>query len=175
MTEVERLGVHKLDVPIKMKSLLYSSLVRSKLVYGLEGINLDKTGLRELSQLESNFIKKCCGVNRYSKSTSLLYAMNITPIKLYLYKRKLHFILQLLSNKSTAELLNLGVHKTLETIIDTIGINKDHVRLGMDRCRGIMRSATIKKLNSVQLSEKAIKESSLVVSVVSTGTSVLGK
>ena len=165
ITEVERLGINKLDVPIKMKSLLYTSLVRSKLVYGLEGINLDKTGLKKLSQLESNFIKKCCGVNKYSKSTSLLYAMNITPIKLYLYKRKLYFILQLLSNKSTAELLSLGVHKTLEPIMDTIGINKDHVELGVDRYRGIIRSATIKKLECVQWSEKVISESSLVVSL----------
>jgi hypothetical protein len=47
VTGVERLGINKLDVPTKMKSLLYTSLVRSKLVYGLEGINIDKKKLRQ--------------------------------------------------------------------------------------------------------------------------------
>jgi hypothetical protein len=125
VTEVERLGINKLDVPTKMKSLLYTSLVRSKLVYGLERIDIDKNACdKELTHLESNFIKKICGVNKYSKSTSLLYAMNITQFKLYLYKRKLHFILQLLNNKSTAELLSSGVHKTLTYMFDAIGIKK---------------------------------------------------
>ncbi len=36
--EVRRLGFDKKGVPIKMKKLLYTSLVRSKLIYGLETI-----------------------------------------------------------------------------------------------------------------------------------------
>ena len=85
--------------------------------------------------------------------------MNINPIKLYLYKRKLYFILQLLNNKSTAELLSSGVHRTLDSMFETIGIKNSHVGLGLDRFKGIIRSATIKKLDNVQLSEKASKES----------------
>jgi hypothetical protein len=166
VTEVERLGICKLDVPVKMKSLLYTSLVRSKLVYGLEGINLEKNrAQKELTGLESNFIKKMCGLNKHSKTTSLMYALNVTPLKLYTYKRKLHFILQLLNNSSTSELLGLGVHETLKDVLDSIGINKDHVRLGENRYRGIIRSLVIRKLDAIRESEKNIRESSLVVSL----------
>ncbi len=40
VTEVTNLGLNKADVPIGMKSLLYTSLVRSKFMYGLETIIL---------------------------------------------------------------------------------------------------------------------------------------
>jgi hypothetical protein len=54
LNEIEKLGVNKLDVPINMKSLLYTSLVRSKLIYGFECIKLKKETELELSSLESN-------------------------------------------------------------------------------------------------------------------------
>jgi hypothetical protein len=47
MGEVQRLGFNKMDTPVKMKKLLYTSLVRSKLIYGLETIKLDKSSLKK--------------------------------------------------------------------------------------------------------------------------------
>jgi hypothetical protein len=166
LTEVEKLGFHKKDVPPKMKSLLYTSLVRSKLVYGLEGIRMTKSSTKkDLTFLESYALKRSCGLNKYSKSTALLYALNITPISLYIYKRKLYFILQLLANTSTRELLSKRVHKTLNDIITSVGIKREHLILGEDRYRGLMRSLAIKKLEEIELKEKLIKNSKIVISV----------
>jgi hypothetical protein len=166
ITEVERLGIHKQDVPSKMKGLLYTALVRSKLTYGLEGIKMSEERTRkELTSLESNTLKRLCDVNRRSKSTALIYALNITPIKLYLYKRKLYFILQLLSNVSTNELVSTGVHTTLDDILQSIGVKKEHIQLGKDRYRGIIKSLVIKKLEDIKLGENAIKASNLVTSL----------
>ena len=62
-----------------------------------------------------------------------MYALNVTPIKLYIFKRKLQFIIQLLNNSSTKELVGKGIHNTLIETLEMIGINKDHIGLGEDR------------------------------------------
>ncbi len=165
ISEIERLGVNKIDVPISMKSLLYTSLARSKLVYGLEVINFDSKTQTKLSTLESNFIKRTCELNKFSKSTILLYALNITPIKLYALKRKLQFIIQILNNSSTKELIGKGKHESLTEIFENIGVNKDHFNLGEDRYLGIIRSLTLRKLCDIIGCEKTIRETSLVVSL----------
>ena len=55
VTEVTNLGLNKADVPIGMKSLLYTSLVRSKFMYGLETISLSKSRVKQdLSKLENS-------------------------------------------------------------------------------------------------------------------------
>ncbi len=46
ITEIDRLGVNNLDVPIKIKSLLYTSLVRSKIMYGMESKKINRSSLR---------------------------------------------------------------------------------------------------------------------------------
>ncbi len=62
-----------------------------------------------------------------------MYAINITPIELYIYKRKLYFILQLLANPATEELLCIGIHKTLDSVFRSIDIKKEDKELGRDR------------------------------------------
>jgi hypothetical protein len=165
LNEIEKLGVNKLDVPINMKSLLYTSLVRSKLIYGFECIKLKKETELELSSLESNTLKKVCQLNKRSKSTNLLYAMGVTPLKLYILKRKLFFILQLLVNKATNELITLGVHRTLGDVLDIIGVKDEDLALGRDRYEGIVRSLVVKKLEEIKVTEKGIKDSRIVLSV----------
>jgi hypothetical protein len=165
VTEVERFGINKQDVPLAMKSLLYTSLVRSKLVYGLEGINLSKHLQKSLKSLEAVMLKRACGMNKYSKSTSLIYAMKITPFELYIYKRKLYFILQLLANPATSELLSLGIHKTLDGVLQSIGIKKESIELGRNRYRGVIRSRVLNKLEEIKVKENLIRDTKLVTSL----------
>jgi hypothetical protein len=123
LDEVQKLGVNEKDIPLSMKSILYTSLVRSKLMYGLECINLNKTTIRkDLAILESTSIKMACNLNKLSKTTPLLYALNISPLEVYILKRKLHFILQLLQNKATKELVVMGFHRSINETIKLIGV-----------------------------------------------------
>jgi len=166
VTEVTNLGLNKADVPIGMKSLLYTSLVRSKFMYGLETISLSKSRVKQdLSKLENYTLKKACGVNKNSKSTCLIYAMGITPIELYIVKRKLYFILQLLSNKATNELVTKGIHRSLDDIFVMLGIEDKHISLGRDRYQGLIRSMVLKKLEEIKAGETGIKNSDLVNSI----------
>ena len=120
---------------------------------------------KNLSVLESSAIKKACGVNKFSKSTTLLYALNITPLEIYIFKRKLYFILQLLKNKATYELMIRGIHHSLDDVLKIIGVKVDDILLGPNRYFGVISSLVIRKLDEIKILEKRIKESRLISSV----------
>jgi hypothetical protein len=82
--------------------------------------------------------------------------MGVTPLKLYILKRKLFFILQLLVNKATNELITLGVHRTLRDVLDIIGVKDEDLALGRDRYEGIVRSLVVKKLEEIDLKKIVI-------------------
>jgi hypothetical protein len=91
--------------------------------------------------------------------------MGITPIELYIVKRKLYFILKLLSNKATHELVTKGIHRSLDDIFVMIGIEDKHISLGSDRYQGLIRSMVLKKLEEIKAGETGIKNSDLVNSI----------
>jgi hypothetical protein len=135
-------------------------------MYGMECVKMSRVAIhKELVTLESRALKKICGVNDRSKSTCLLYALNITPIELYILKRKLFFILQLLQNKATSELIENGVHRSIDDTLELIGVKKEHLKLGSGRYKGIIRSLVVNKLTEIEKTEKEVKESKLVSSV----------
>jgi hypothetical protein len=164
--ELQRLGINKKDVPIGMKTLLYTSLVRSKLTYGLETINLSESKIKKyLSHLEGNALKNACGLNLRSRTTALLYGMKITPISLYLFKRKISFLLELLNNQATNELVAKGIHISMNDTIEKLKLGQAYINFGENRYRGILRSTCINKLDLIKETEKRISESDLVVAV----------
>jgi len=55
--EINNLGFNKHDVPVKIKTLLYTSLARSKLMYGFEKITM-KDFKQHMRTLEANQKKK---------------------------------------------------------------------------------------------------------------------
>ena len=164
--EIQRLGINKRNVPVGMKTLLYTSLVRSKITYGLETILLTSAKIKtHLSQLESRAIKTSYGLNLRSRSTSLLYAVGITPIAIYLIKRKINFILELLKNMATSELITKGVHRSLRDTIEILEIPFTYIELGEERYRGFLRSTCLRKLGEIKEVEKKILNSDLVLAI----------
>jgi hypothetical protein len=98
LAEVNKLGFSKPELSTKIKALLYTALVRSKLVYGFETINMGKKNI--LGNLESNLIKNSYQLSKHSKTKILMYAMHISPMETYLLKRKINFLRQLANNES---------------------------------------------------------------------------
>jgi hypothetical protein len=103
--------------------------------------------------------------NNHSKATSFAYALDITPIELFLIKRKLFFILQLINNSATNELITKGIHRSLDDIFSLIGVEKNQVSLGRPRYQGIVRSTVVRKLLEIKCGEMSIKNSGLVMSI----------
>jgi hypothetical protein len=164
--EIQRLGINKKDVPTGMKTLLYTSLVRSKLTYGLETLKMGDSVIKKcLGRLESNAIKIACGLNLRSKSTALLYGMGITPIDLYIFKRKISFILQLLKNQATCELIINGIHLSISDTIEKLGVHTNQLVLSADRYRGMLRSICMNKLDQIRTIENSVRNSDLVLAV----------
>ncbi len=123
--------------------------MKSKLIYGLETVKLDKSSLKKyLSRLESNCLKIACGLNTRSRFTPLLYGMGNTPIEVYIYKRKICFILQL-----------------IRKIIASIGIREEMKSEGHETYQGKIELACFEKLREIASSEKIIKSTSLVIAV----------
>ena len=58
VSEINKLGFESKEVPTKIKKLLYESLARSKMVYGLETIIMTPKELKEnVIKMESNVLK----------------------------------------------------------------------------------------------------------------------
>ena len=95
----------------------------------------------------------------------LLYAMGITPLELYIFKKKLYFVIQLLNNSATNEIISAGIHVSVADVLAKIGINQEHVALGKARYHGLLRSLVIKKLDEIKLMEQKIKTSRLVIAL----------
>ncbi len=150
-----------------MKKILYTALVRSKLIYGFETIKMSESVLkRTLGKLEGNCLKQACGLNYRSKTTSLTYGMGITPMVLYLYKRKISFTLELLKNQATSELMTKGTHETLSDVIASLGIFSEGNPLsGPEVYREMISKACIRKLHEIKEAEKKVKETPLVLSI----------
>ncbi len=91
--------------------------------------------------------------------------MKITPISLYLFKRKISFLLELLNNQATSELVAKGIHNSMSDTIERLNLNYTDLNLGEDRYRGLLRSTCINKLEIIKETEKKISESELVTAV----------
>jgi hypothetical protein len=115
-----------------------------------------------LIRLEGNCLKMACGLNKRSKTTTLPYGMGITPIGLYLYRRKINFIIELLNNRATNDLESKGVHSTLADVIYTLGLSEEEKLVGPTRYRTILGTACVTKLNEIKNKEKLIRKSQVV-------------
>jgi len=49
--------------------------------------------------------------------------MKITPIELYVFKRKIKFIVQLTNNEATEDLLRLGANSSMSDIFECLEID----------------------------------------------------
>ena len=91
------------NLPPYIKTFLYHSFARPILYYGLEPIMVNLTERRDVQTLESTIIKHMVGLSKYSKSTELLYAVDMEGS--LLFKKKGIFFLNWLRDPSKKSLL----------------------------------------------------------------------
>ena len=66
-------------------------------------------------------------LNKNIKTAHLLNAIEITPISLFLIKRKIQFIQQLLNNEASWELILDGIHRSIQDLSDFIGPTNEQI------------------------------------------------
>jgi hypothetical protein len=167
LSEINKLGFNEKDLPTRIKKLLYTSLVRSKLSYGMETCTFKPAEIKSLlGSLEAAQIKKSNNLSKFSKSKTLLYAIGVSPYEVYLLKRKISFLKQLANNEATQELLLAGNHSSLEDIMKYIKI--DYLRdigLGNSGYLDLIRGRCYSKLKDIERIEKEIKGCKIVRSI----------
>jgi hypothetical protein len=151
--ELKQLGFNDENTPIKMKGLLYNSIGRSKLTYGIENINLSPHSLKKLATFEGNILEKANGLSTRSKTTALCYAMGLSPLTAFIIKRKLTFFIQLSNNSLTRRILDGTKCYSLLRLVSYLGYEYENTN-------GIMNVQIVKHpyyslycwLNSIDIS-----------------------
>jgi len=124
-TNLRDLGIEENILPIKMKALLYNAFFRSKLNYGLECTKLNNKEQKSIKTFEDNNIKRMLNLSTHSKSRYVNYAIQIIPSKICHIKRKLKFLLQLIDNKITSQIVRSGKSSVSNEILLYIGYKKN--------------------------------------------------
>lgn len=116
--------------------------------------------MKMITRFEGKILKRASRLSTRSKSTILIYAMGITPVKMAILKRKIRFISQLLNVNITHSMIMQDTTRTMKGIFKFIGFRK--IITNNKECEKEIRQKcqdTIKKINEL---EKIIKESEVV-------------
>ena len=80
-----------------MKKLLCTHLYSTKLTFGIKTIKMTNKEVNDyLGKFEKTVIKRSFKVTNSSKNPPLFYGLKITPIKLWIVRKKIHFLIQLM-------------------------------------------------------------------------------
>ena len=100
-----KLEYNNINLDIKIRRLFHTTYIRSKLLYSIENTNLNKQQIKKITNMDSMIIKKGLSINKYSSLSKTLAALNLETLETLIEKRKLNFVLQLISNDTTNEVI----------------------------------------------------------------------
>ena len=116
-----------------------------------------------LHTLEGNQLKRANNLSYHSKAKILAYAMGISPLEVYLFKRKLGFLIQLTNNEVTSELLAHRASWTLADVLERLNIDYDRdIVVGKEKYLTLIRQNCLRKLREINMAEFKIKKTELV-------------
>jgi hypothetical protein len=104
-SDLDKIGLKNSLLDPEMKGMLIQTLIRSKLSYGLENIELSQSSLKSLERFENNIIKSYFNLPRRSYTKPVLEIANVRPLGEAVEARRINMVLQLLSNELTQEIL----------------------------------------------------------------------
>jgi hypothetical protein len=90
----------------KIKTSLYKCYTRPVLFYGSENIIYRKNEIKKLQTMEATLVKRSLGLSSRTRTTKLLYAMEIEPTDIRERYLKLKFIKRLFNNEYTKLVIN---------------------------------------------------------------------
>jgi len=100
------LGFDNCSMPIDLKINLVTIYCTSTLLYGLQCCELTDKNLYEIQSTEAQILKRSMGLSKYAKTGPLYSALNITQMQTKIKIIKLNFLLQLLDNNLTKNILH---------------------------------------------------------------------
>ena len=119
--ELDKMNLKNMVLEAEVKGLMIQTLVRSKLIFGMENASLAPSTIEKLATFEANIIKEYMGVASRSYTTPLLLAANIKNFGRALKIRKFSMLLQLITNDLTCALITQCEETNYSTIITESG------------------------------------------------------
>lgn len=159
MYNLNMIGLSSLKMNYETKSTLYKTFMRPILYYGIENLKISKTQTQKLQTAEGNLIKKIMNLPKQSHTTKLINTLYIEPTTEKIKTIKASFLLRLLDNKLTREII---LHKMNEThnencsfvseIKNTINPNTKNTteELLRNLCQRLMKNINTEKKNATK-------------------------
>lgn len=88
----------------QLKAHLFKTYVRPIMYYGLENCNISKTEKKRIQTMEGLMIKQMLSLDERSRTTNLLYAINIELVESKIKKLKLYFARRVMDNEYTCKI-----------------------------------------------------------------------
>ena len=158
---LNNLGINNYTMPIKLKTFLIKTYCRSTLLYSMESIHLTETNIKDLQITEGKIVKASLNLSKYTNNNDLYGAISLDTIKTSILKRKLNFLLQLMENKLTLDVLQVS----LDNIADSSDksflsqilriLNIQHLPPNLD----IIKEFCLTKLRIFETEDNLINES----------------
>jgi hypothetical protein len=105
-----KFGCYNQHMDVNLKCFLVETFCRSRLQYGIENVILTKNDLRSQQSTEAKVLKRALNLSKFSCTTDLLNALEMTSIETVSRMRKLSFLLQLMTNSFTKQIVEALVY-----------------------------------------------------------------
>lgn len=119
LSKLNILGINTDYLSPFMKGQLFKVYIRPMLYYGTENMYFNKSKMNIIKRIDGNILKKMMMVPTRCRSSSLLLALNITPVQDHIIQSKFDFYLRLLKNPFTKLVLEETGVTTLAQDLNT--------------------------------------------------------
>ena len=130
----------------KIKTHLYKVFIRPTLTYGFENYVLNKAQIKKLQTTEATMVKKMLNLNKTSRTTNLLSALDIEKMEEKIIKLKNGFMKRIMGNNLTqtiikelenkvseiSELSNKSILKEMAEYAEESGLNIHEINQSID-------------------------------------------
>ena len=126
MPELNNLGFNNEKLLPEAKGTLVQAFIRPRLLYGTENCNLTEGNIKELIKFEARIIKHSYGLASRTMNGPLISALGIKPLRQAIIERQYSFVMQLVANLHTRELVLLNdLESPIQAQIGDLNINWD--------------------------------------------------
>ena len=105
LIKLNKIGINNENTCPYLKSQMFKTYIRPVLFYGIENVYIQKTVVNKLKRIDGNIIKRLLNIPVRCKTSSLLCALNITPVEYMIKQAKLDFFLRIMENEYTKKII----------------------------------------------------------------------
>ena len=105
INKIKTLGMESNLTSTELKTCLYKTYCRPILYYGTENLVFNENENKMIQTTEGNIIKKSFGINKRSRTTNLVYGLDLESSKKRIEYLKLNFLKRLYKNSYTKQVV----------------------------------------------------------------------